>query len=58
MSFGRVVLPSSVSGTVKKSCKSLVDIVLDVEQMRAKRIKIQEGVEEFLYPVSVGFAAG
>ena len=50
MSFGRVVLFSSVGGTVEWSCESPVDIAPDLEEMRAKEMNVQEGVEEFLHP--------
>ena len=58
MSFGRVVLPSSVGGTNEWSYESPVDIAADVEEMRAKEMKIQEGVEEFLVPALMGSSAG
>ena len=49
MSFGPVVLPSSVDGTVEWSCEPFVDIASDVGEVRAKKKKIQEMVEEFLH---------
>ena len=47
MSSGRVVLSSSVGGTDEWSCESPVDIALDVGEIRAKEIKIQEGLKSF-----------
>ena len=57
MSSGQVGLPSILDGTVERSCESLVDIALDVAEMRAKEIKIHEGVEKFLHPAEMGSSA-
>ena len=49
MSFGRVVLPSSVGGTDEWSCELPVDIALDVGKMKAEEMRIQVEVKEFLH---------
>ena len=46
-SFGRVVLPSSVGGTVEWSCQTPGGIAPEVEEVRAKEMKMQV-VEKFL----------
>ena len=58
MSFGRVVLPSSVGGTIEWSCESLVDIAPDVGEVRAKEMMIQQVVEELLHPAEMDSSAG
>ena len=49
MCSDQVVLPSS-NGTVEWSCGSLVGIASDIGEVRAKEMKIQDVVEEFLHP--------
>ena len=50
MSFGQVVLPSSVGGTVEWSSEKPVHIAPDVGEVSAREIKIQEVFEELLHP--------
>ena len=58
MFFGRVVLPSIVGGFVEWSYEQPVDIAPDVGEVRAKEMRIQEVVEEFLHPAQMGSLAG
>ena len=58
MSCGRVVLPSIGGGTVEWSCESTVEIAPDVEEMKAKEMKIQEGFEEFLHLALIASSTG
>ena len=50
MLFGQGVQLSSVGGTVGWSCESLVDIGLDFGEVKAKEMKTQEVIEDFLHP--------
>ena len=58
MSSGRVVLPSSVGGTVELSFETPLDFAPDVEELTAKELRIQEGVEELQHPAWMGSSAG